>query len=1002
MKKIILFLLSIVFPIMSHAQDITGKVIDDKGIPLIGVNIRALKTNTAVSSDLDGNYIIKATTGEQLEFTMIGMATQIVKVNGSTVNVTMKDDSTVLSDVVVIGYGTAKKRDLTGSIVKVSGKEIADKPNSNPINSLQGKVAGLSVVNSGTPGAEPDIRIRGTASLFQTKPLYVVDGIFNDNISYINPADIESIEVLKDPSSLAVFGARGANGVIIVSTKKGKIGRTTVNYNTSLGVKNITNKPDMTNASQFKSLYDQQRANQGVGAYPYYNLFTADTDWIDEITNNSATIYFHNLSISNATEKNKFYLGFGYVNEEGIIKNELYKKFTFNLNDELTINDRIKVGVGFNGSDERLPRLGNYISAINATPIVAPFNSDLGVYNQLPIDIGGAQVGNPLLEVEGKKGTQLNRNTRFVGNAFAEFTIVDKLKLRGAYLADLGYSNGRGYLPVFNVYVAEVDDTNLYGGNALTSVSQFKNNNQKLQQELLLTYEKSSGKHNFSGLLGYTRYEEMFSGMSGTVKQYAPSINDAGIDENAIPNDPRWWYLNVYPYGDPTTRIANSDQYEESTVSYLGRVLYNYDGKYMLNGSFRRDGSSGIRKWQNFWAIGTAWEVTKESFMDNQKTFDFLKIKASFGQLGNRFASVRYPTYPTYTTGSSAVFGEELVPAYVLAYRNNPNLKWETVTSKEFGFEMATLNNRLTLEANYYDKTTTDLLTYVLFNSDRFYTNAGEISNKGFELAASWKDNITKDWNYSISGNLTTIKNKVNSVFTDGFEIFDGPTRLSAGSPIGSFYGYEVEGVYQSYADILNSPISTLGSYDVGDLKFKDINGDGIIDADDRKEIGNPTPDITYGFSANVNYKNFSLSADFQGVYGNEIWRDWGNGATFAQFNYRADRLNAWNGPGTSNWEPRLNDASGYNTNNRSTYMIEDGSYLRLRNIQLGYNFDPTFLSKLKVDSLRLYLSAQNIVTWSNNSGFTPEAGGSPTKFGVDTGGYPLPAITSLGINVTF
>lgn len=1001
MKNIYVVLSLLFFPIIALSQTIDGKVVDEKGIELAGVNIANATQNSGTVSDLDGSFKIKANSGDKLVFSYIGYENTTVNAS-SGMRVVMKEQANQLQDVVVIGYGTAKKRDLTGSIVKVSGKEIADQPNTNPLNSLQGKVAGLNIVNSGTPGSEPDIRIRGTASLFQTKPLYVVDGIFNDNISFVNPADIESMEVLKDPSSLAVFGARGANGVIIVTTKKGKLGKTTINYNTSLGIKSITNQPSLTNAAQFKSLYDQQRANQGVGAYPYYDLFTGDTDWVDEITNDSATINFHNLSISNATEKNKFYLGFGYVNEEGIILNELYKKFTFNVNDELTINDRLKIGVSVNASDERLPRLGNYISAIRATPIVTPYNADLGVYNQLPIDIGGAQVGNPLLEVEGKKGTQINRTTRFVGNAFAEFTIVDKLKLRGAYLADMGFSKGRGYLPVFDVYVAETDNTNLYGGNALTSVNQFKNNSQKLQQELLLTYDKSFGKHNFSGLLGYTRYEEIFSGMSGTVKQYAPSINDEGIDENAIPNDPRWWYLNVYPYGDPTTRLANSDQWERATVSYLGRVLYNYDGKYMLNASYRRDGSSEVRKWQNFWAVGAAWEVTKEGFMENQKTFDFLKVKASFGQLGNQFTSVHYPTYPTYTTGASAVFGESLVPAYVLAYRNNPNLKWETVTSKEFGFEMATLKNRLNLEVNYYDKTTEDLLTFVQLGNEKFYVNAGEISNKGFEFAASWKDKITDDFNYSISGNLTTIKNKVNAVYTDGFEVFDGPTRLSAGNPIGAFYGYEVEGVYQSYADILNSPISTLGSYDVGDLKFKDINEDGIIDANDRKTIGNPTPDISYGFAVNLNYKNFSLSADFQGVYGNEIWRDWGNGSTFAQFNYRTDRLNAWNGPGTSNWEPRLNDASGYNTNNRSTYMIEDGSYLRLRNIQLGYNFNADFLSKLNISSLRLYLSAQNIVTWSNSSGFTPENGGSPTKFGVDTGGYPLPAITSLGLNVTF
>ena len=396
MKNIYVVLSLLFFPIFAFSQTIDGKVVDEKGIELVGVNISNATQNSGTVSDLDGSFKIKANSGDKLVFSYIGYENTTVNAS-SGMRVVLKEQANQLQDVVVIGYGSAKKRDLTGSIVKVSGKEIADKPNTNPLNSLQGKVAGLNIVNSGTPGSEPDVRIRGTASLFQTKPLYVVDGIFNDNINYVNPADIESMEVLKDPSSLAVFGARGANGVIIVTTKKGKIGKTTINYNTSIGIKSITNQPDLTNASQFKSLYDQQRTNQGVEAYQYYNVFTGNTDWIDEITNDSATINFHNLSISNATEKNKFYLGFGYVNEEGIIKNELYKKFTFNINDELIINDRFKVGVSINGSDERLPRLGNYISAINATPIVTPFNNELGVYNQLPIDIGGAQVGNPLL-----------------------------------------------------------------------------------------------------------------------------------------------------------------------------------------------------------------------------------------------------------------------------------------------------------------------------------------------------------------------------------------------------------------------------------------------------------------------------------------------------------------------------------------------------------------------------------------------------------------------------
>ncbi|GGF14163.1 SusC/RagA family TonB-linked outer membrane protein [Flavobacterium limi] len=991
------FLALLLLPAYMSGQAIKGKVVDSSGMGIPGAIISASESKTSADADFDGNFSINAKAGEILKVSMLGFDAVSVAATTDSMTITLNESSdTALKEVVVIGYGTAKKRDLTGSIVKVDGKQVADKPNSNPVSSIQGKVAGLSVVNTGKPGEEPDVRIRGTVSRYQTKPLYVVDGILNDNINFINPNDIESMEVLKDPSSLAIFGVRGANGVIIISTKRAKNGATTINYNTSVGIKTIVNKPSLTNASQFKMLYDEQRVNEGAAPYSYYDKFTGDTNWINTIENSSATQVIHNISLSNGTEKNKFYFGAGYFADEGLIENEKYRKFTFNINNELQVSDAIKVGVGFNGYDARLPQLHDFISSLNATPIVNAYNTEQGMYNQLPIEIGGAQIGNPLANVEGKKYTQLNSETRFVGNVFAELKILEGLKFRAAYLADLGYSKGRGYTPVFDIYVTETDETTVYGGNTLTNVNQFKNDSQKKQQDYLLTYEKSFGKHNLTALAGYTRYYEGFEGVSGTVKQ--------NINGDPIPYDKRWWYLNVYPYGDPTTRLSNSDQWDRSTVSYLGRVLYNFDGKYIFNASFRRDGSSEIseaNRFQNFWSAGAAWDVVKESFMEGQKIFDQLKIKGSYGVLGNQYSGIHYPSYPNYTTGSSAVFGESLVPAYVLAYRNNPGLEWETVTSYEGGIELATLNNRLKFEAAYYNKITDNLLTFVELGSEKFYTNAGEIENKGFEFTASWNDKINDDFTYSISGNLTTLKNEVKSVYVDGFQVFDGPSILTAGAPIGSFYGYEVEGVYQSYADILNSAPSAIGDYAPGDLKYKDVNGDGKITTDDRTIIGNPSPDIMYGFSGNVTYKNFTFSVDFQGVYGNEIYRDWGNGSTFAQFNYRTDRLNRWTGAGTSNWEPRLNDGSGYNKQ-ASSYMIEDGSYLRLRNIQLGYNFDNEFLKRLSIQGLRVYVNAQNLITWSNNSGFTPEAGGTPISFGKDTGGYPLPAITSLGLNVTF
>ncbi|RZJ65209.1 MAG: TonB-dependent receptor [Flavobacterium sp.] len=992
----------LMLPAFAMAQTIKGKVLDEAGLPLPGVSIANIASGANTITDIDGNFSIAANAGDKLNFSFVGYLDQSVPA-AAEMNVKMQVSSTELQEVVVsIGYGTASKRDLTGSIVKVSGKEVADKPNTNPVASLQGKVAGLTVVNSGAPGQQPDIRIRGTISRYKTQPLFVIDGIFNDNMDYVNPNDIESMEVLKDPSSLAIFGVRGANGVIIVTTKKGVMGKTIVNFATSTGVKTITDTPDVTNGPQFRALYDQQRINQGADPYPYYNLYNANTNWVDEIKESSPMITIYNLSISNANDKNRIYFGAGYTEEEGLIKYEKLKKFTFNVNDELKVSNRIKVGAGLNGYDARLPQLHNFISALNATPLVAPFNAEQGLYNQLPSELGGAQIGNPVADLEEKRDTQLNRTTRFVGNAFAEITILDGLKLRGTYLADFNFSKGRGYTPVFNVYSAESDEATPYGGNQITSVTQYKSDFQQLQQELLLTYDKTFGKHEFKTLFGYTRNELTYSSMNGRVNQYT----NAGAV--AIPNDPRFWYIDVSPYGDPLSRVSDSDEYVSGTVSYLARMLYNYDGKYLLNGSIRRDGSSELREWQTMWSVGGAWEISKEKFMSNQKAFDFLKIKGSIGELANAFTPIRYPTYPGFVPGAEAVLGTEpgpgqlAVPSFVDAFSENPNLRWEKVQSYEVGLELASFRNRFSFEANYYHKTTKDLLSFVTLGSESFFVNAGEIINKGWEFSASWKDKVG-DFTYSLSGNITTIDNEVSSVFTDGFQIFDGQSITTAGLPIGSFYGYQVEGVYQSYADILASPPSSLGSYDVGDLKYKDRNGDGVVNQDDRGAIGNPTPDFTYGASLNIAWKGLSLGVDLQGVYGNEIQRDWGNGSTFAQFNYRTARLNAWNGAGTSNWEPRLNDASGYNSNNNfSTYMIEDGSYARLRNIQLGYDFKPDWISKAYFQSLRLYVNVQNAVTWSKNSGFTPEFGGSPTRFGVDTGGYPVPAVYSIGLNATF
>jgi len=657
------------------------------------------------------------------------------------------------------------------------------------------------------------------------------------------------------------------------------------------------------------------------------------------------------------------------------------------------------VGIGINAIKSNLPSdpdNTNYIAAINATPIVSAFNAD-GVYNQLPIAIGGAQIGNPLLVVNERLTRNIDDSYRFVGNVFAELKLLKDFTFRVAYSGNYGIGKGRGYSPLTPVYVAESDEIANFSGQQLTSVRQYNNTKQDFQQDYLLTYTKEFGDHGITALIGFTTFQEYLENISGSVRQLAGG--------DPIPNNPRFWYLNVFPFGDQDTRVSNSEQWDRATTSSLFRVLYNYQGKYILNGSFRRDSSSELPKDtrdQNFWSVGAAWELSREKFMEDSP-INYLKIKGSYGELGNQYNAVHYPYLPNYQLGASAVLGnpQGVIPAYVLAFRNTDNLKWETITSYEAGFELATFDNRLKFESVYYNKLTKDLLVFVTSGSDQFYTNAGEIENKGFEFSAFWNDNIGSDFKYSISGNLATIENTVNSVFEPGFEVFAGPTRTRAGDPIGSFFGYVVEGLYQSNLDIAASPPSTLGAYAPGDFKYKDVDGDGVITPDDRTVIGNPTPDFTYGVSTNLAYKNFSLDIDVQGVYGNEVWRNWGNGSTFAQFNYRAERADRYIGAGTSNWEPRLTEASGYNKQN-STYNIEDGSYIRIRNVQLAYNFEPTSIKGMDFINMKLYLNAQNLYTWKHNSGFTPEAGGTPIEFSIDNGGYPLPVITSLGFSITF
>lgn len=976
--------------------DVTGKVIDADGQPVVGASVVVAGTYTGTTTGADGGFALKAREGQELEVSFIGMSTQRVPVSAVPVTVTLESESTMIEQAVVIGYGTAKKRDLTGSIVNVDAATIANRPASNPLASLQGRVAGVQITNSGRAGQDPEIRIRGTNSINGFAPLYVVDGMFTDNINYLNANDIESFEILKDPSSLAIFGVRGANGVIIVTTKRAKMGQTVVNVNQSVGVKHVGHRMSLTNGPQFKELYNEQLSNMGGDPFDY-TYYQANTDWQDAIFQN-AMISQTTASIMGANEKSNFYLGVGYTYEQGSIVGEEMQKVTVNFSDEYKMKDWLKFGVQMNGAYMLPADAKNVTGAIHAAPISPIYDDATGGYYKLP-SFQSSQISNPMIDIEEFAAHNKAQNYRFAGNVYGEINFLPELKFRAAFSIDYLSNNLRLFTPVKYEYDPDLGTINARSDRE--SLSQTKSNTLNAQQDYILTYAKTfADKHDLTLMAGlttnFTNYEELTGGRSQNV---------ASADL-PIPNDPdKWWISSI---GDTASATNGGSQYRKFTMSYLFRALYNYNRRYLVNFSFRRDGASVFKytgnTWDNFYSVGAGWIMSEENFMRNQHVIDYLKIKGSYGVLGNQNVGTEggnYPAFPTLNS-SNAIFGDNIISSYAQAYLAT-NLRWEKTKAWEVGFEMQMFNQRLHIEPTYYSKKTEDLICYLesFMGAQDGLINSGSIRNRGFELSGSWSDTIGDDFRYTVSGNLTTIDNEV---LTLGKTYYQGDKSVAVsepGKPIGYFYGYEVEGIYQNKADIASSPENTLAAVAPGDLKFRDVTGDGKITEADRTMIGNPTPDFTYGYSVNLQYKNFDLGIDFQGVYGNEIFNTSFLSA-YAQYNYHTKRLGRWNGEGTSNWEPIL-DSSRATQMMNSSYFIEDGSYLRLKNIQLGYSFGDRILKKIRLKALRVFMNIDNLATWSHNTGYTPEIGGTALAFGIDTGDtYPMPTTITFGVNVSF
>ncbi len=980
---------------------VSGKVSGPDGNPMADVSVTIKGTTVGTTTSATGNYSITVPDeNSTLVFSYVGFNTQEIAVGGRTsIDVSLIASTSQLDQIVVVGYGTQKKRDVTGSITSIKGDELAKMPNTNPVSSLQGKVAGLTVVNSGRAGASPTVRIRGVNSTNNADPLFVVDGVFQTNIDYLNPADIENIEILRDPSSIAIFGLQGGNGVIIVTTKRAAKGQTRVSFQSIVGVQKVNNKIDVVDAAGFKKLYNAQLANLNAAAFDYTN-YNADIDWQDEIFQ-TALINNNSISISNSGEKGSTLFSLGYNVQEGVLKFDKFQKYVARFNQEIRVTKGIRIGGDITGFHFIQNNPGADLNnALWAAPII-PIKAGEGLYYSTP-SFQRAQVSNPVSRLDQNTDNSINKGYRVIGSIFGEFKFLQNFTWRSAFYTDLGFNNSRSYTPLpFRVVnlgegAARTDTT--FNTAARTGVGQSQAEFRKFQQDHTLTWDKTiNSVHKITALAGFTTLFQGTSAISG-------NRTDTTIN---IPDDPNFWYLGVVNANNPTTNGGSGG--EESYISMFGRINYAFDNKYLANLTFRRDGSSKFspdNRWGNFGSIGLGWVVSEEEFFGNVKSFDFLKLRGAWGTVGSGLGLPSNLYLPGLNTANVGVFGDNVYGSVAPAYVPDPNLHWEVVRGIDIGIDARNFGNRLTSEITFYDRTTRDILTTLTLpgtaGSYSYRTNLGTITNKGIEVSLGWNDRIGGDFTYRLGANFSYNKNEVESIGDNiSFQILGngGVNKTETGQSIGYFYGYRQVGVYQVVADL--DKRAGFSNSLPGDIAFEDINGDGIIDSKDRTYLGTPFPTYNFGASISLGYKGFDFLIEGQGVAGNKIYTQ-RRTATFAVLNYETNRLNAWTGAGTSNVEPILDNTRGNNFL-FSSYFLEPGDYFRLRTAQIGYNFSSRILGSSGIKQLRLYFSGQNIATFSRTTGYTPEASiGNPTASGADNGTYPVPAVYSLGVNITF
>jgi TonB-linked SusC/RagA family outer membrane protein len=981
------------------AQNITvkGKVIDggDK-TPLPGVTILIKGTQNGAQTDVNGNYSISAPANATLVFNFVGYTAQEQAVNNQTlINVSLASSTQQLEQVVVVGYGTQRKIDVTGSVASVKGEDINKQPSTNPISALQGKVAGVSISNNATPGSAPQITIRGTGTIYgNTGPLYVVDGVWYDDITFLNPADIASINILKDASSQSIYGVRAANGVVLVTTVKGKTGNATINYNGTVGLQAVTNQVKMTDASEYATAVNEAYAINGAAKPLFANTnLGAGTDWYDQVLR-TAMINNHQVSINGASEKSSYNFSLGYVNQDGIITNNNYKRYTARLSNDFQVLKNLKVGYNVTGSSSKSNNApaSIYRALYTASPVVPVFNADGSYGDPASFQLGNGSNVNPQATID--FNNSITSKYRITGNVYAELKFAKHFTFKTSAGGDFGQEENRIYTPLY--FATTGQNTKI----STLSIGRTETRNWILENTL--TYENKWNDHSLTILAGQTAQRYKSYTITGTA-QNVPFSRDGDL------------YLSL---GNAAGRTIEDKGSLNTATSYFGRVNYSFKNRYLLNASLRGDAASqffgGSDLWGYFPSVGAGWVVTNEDFMKDQKIFSNLKIRGSWGKVGNAGVPIN-PT--TLTVNQSAA---------LIAFYNGiantgasvttivpPALFWERSAGTDIGLEMGFLNNRLSVEADYYNRKTEQAIFNIPIlgslgtSNSVLLGNQADFRNRGFELSATWSDKTSGGLTYSISGNIGINNNKVLNVTSGSNPIDAGgdglnnaviPTRTVVGMPIGSFYGYQVVGIIQTAQE---ATASGMPGARAGDFKYADLNGDGIVDSKDKTFIGNPNPKYTYGVNTNFAYKNFDLTLDIQGVADVDVFNA-NLGNRFGNENYTKDFYdNRWTGAGSTNAYPSTSLAGG-NNNQTNSFYVESGAYVRLRNIQLGYNLPQSLVSKWKMQKLRVFANAQNAVNLFGYKGFTPEVGGVPTKAGIDFNVYPMFATYNIGINLTF